>query len=76
MITGALNTSVTIDNRLFTSEGKSSIESDFKNLGNNTKQSIIGAVKILIELLKQHTRFQKKLVRLLEEKLEMNFWVE
>ena len=35
IITGALNGSMTIDNRVFTSDGRSSIANDFKNLGSN-----------------------------------------
>ena len=35
IITGALDASMTIDNRVFTSDGRSSIANDFKNLGSN-----------------------------------------
>jgi len=37
-ITSALNASVTIDNRVFTSAGRASIISDFKNVGKNASQ--------------------------------------
>ena len=38
IIDGALNASVTIDNRLLTKEGRASIKKDFKNLPKNTVQ--------------------------------------
>ena len=44
IITGALNGSMTIDNRVFTSDGRSSIANDFKNLPDNAIIATEGAL--------------------------------
>ncbi len=43
MITGALDGSMTVDNRVLTSKGRFQIANDFKNFGGNTKMAIKGA---------------------------------
>ena len=48
IITGALNGSMTIDNRLFTSDGRSSIANDFKNLPDNAIIATEGALNMPI----------------------------
>jgi hypothetical protein len=42
MITGALDRSMTIDNRLFTEAGRESIGEDFENFGGNTLLTVDG----------------------------------
>ena len=44
IITGALNASVTIDTRLFTSNGRKDAVNDFKNLGKNTAITITAPI--------------------------------
>jgi hypothetical protein len=50
-ITGALDGSITIDNRLLTSEGRESIASDFVNLDTNVKIAGYGAVNTTSNIL-------------------------
>lgn len=51
IITGALNGSMTIDNRVFTSDGRSSIANDFKNLGSNLVKATAGAINTAVNPL-------------------------
>jgi hypothetical protein len=48
LITGALDGSVTVDNRLFTEEGRKSIVKDFENFGVNLVKTAAGAVSTVV----------------------------
>jgi filamentous hemagglutinin len=50
MITGALDGSMTIDNRLFTEEGRESIKNDFSNLRTNLKIATYGATNTVYNI--------------------------
>lgn len=51
IITDALNGSMTIDNRLFTSNGRKDVVNDFKNLGSNLVKATAGAINTAVNPL-------------------------
>jgi hypothetical protein len=52
LITGALDGSVTVDNRLFTEEGRKNIVKDFENFGGNLAKALTGATGTVYSSLK------------------------